>query len=229
MKPPFLEIIDALEKFYGPHPAPAESGPLEMVLLENSAYLVGDEQRERAFNALRDHIGLTPSDILSASPEELFSIAEMGGPMPELRVKKLCGIATTAMAGFDGDMRKILQLPLSQAKKALKKFPGIGDPGAEKILLFCRAYAVPAFESNGLRALTRLGFADSGKSYSAAYNEAREKVLAQTGPDFDLLIKSYHLLRRHGQELCKRKTPLCGPCPLNDRCPYFVETNLGFA
>lgn len=118
----FHRILDTLEKTYGPSVPNTPADPLEMILLENSAYLVGDDQRERAFNALRDRIGLTPADILSASPEDLFSVAEMGGPMPELRVKKLCDIATTAMAEFDGDLSKVLQLPFAQARKALKNF-----------------------------------------------------------------------------------------------------------
>jgi endonuclease III len=95
--------------------------------------------------------------------------------------------------------------------------------------LFCRAHAVPAFESNGLRALTRLGFAEGRRSYSATYNAVREKVLAETGPDFDLLIKAYHLLRHHGQELCKRNEPFCGPCPLKNDCLYFAGLVPGFA
>lgn len=221
MKPYISEIIDALEKLYETPLQPVESNPLHLILLENVAYLVDDEHRERGFNALRDKVGLTPADILSASTEDLLAVAKLGGPMPDLRVAKLREIALIAVNDFEGDLDQVLKWPVAQAKKALKKFPGIAEPGAEKILLFCRAHAVPAFESNGLRALARLGFTEDGKSYSAVYNEACKKVLAQTGPDFDLLIKAYHLLRRHGQELCKRKAPLCEPCPLKGRCFYF--------
>jgi hypothetical protein len=57
----FRHILETLEKIYGPPPANPAAGPWEMVLLENSAYLADDEQRERAFNALRDRIGLTPA------------------------------------------------------------------------------------------------------------------------------------------------------------------------
>ena len=43
------------------------------------------------------------------------------------------------------------------SEKALKRFPSIGDPGAEKILLFTRSYPVMALDSNGLRVLCRVG------------------------------------------------------------------------
>ena len=40
----------------------------------------------------------------------------------------------------------------------LKKFPAIGDPGVDKILLLTRTEPVMALDSNGLRVLVRLGF-----------------------------------------------------------------------
>jgi hypothetical protein len=43
---------------------------------------------------------------------------------------------------FDSDLRAVLKSSFLQAKKALKRFPSIGDPAAEKILLFSRSYPV---------------------------------------------------------------------------------------
>ena len=39
----------------------------------------------------------------------------------------------------------------------------------------------------------------------------------QRGIDF--LIRMHHLLRRHGQELCKHSAPRCDACPLAAECP----------
>jgi endonuclease-3 len=50
----------------------------------------------------------------------------------------------------------VLELPYPQAKKALKQFPNIGDPGAEKILMFCGSAPGLPLEWNGLRVLTRV-------------------------------------------------------------------------
>jgi hypothetical protein len=41
-------------------------------------------------------------------------------------------------------LQGVLKKPLPQARKALKVFPGIGDPAADKILLFTHAYPVMA-------------------------------------------------------------------------------------
>src|SRR5215510_5155082 len=82
----FQKIIARLEKTYGRPQPPQTSDPLEMILFETVAYLVSDERRERAFNALRDQIGLKPTDILSAPSHKLLEVARMGGMRPEDRV-----------------------------------------------------------------------------------------------------------------------------------------------
>jgi endonuclease-3 len=81
-----------------------------------------------------------------------------------------------------------LRQPLPEAKKALKKFPSIGDPGAEKILMLSRSYPVLALESNGLRVLLRIGFAEEKKSYSASYRGVQQALKEQLPSSYDLLI-----------------------------------------
>jgi hypothetical protein len=54
----------------------------------------------------------------------------------DVSAEKLLAIAKIAFQEFDSDLRSVLKKPLPQAKKALKRFPSIGDPAAEKILLF---------------------------------------------------------------------------------------------
>jgi endonuclease III len=116
-----------------------------------------------------------------------------------------------------------LTRPLAQAKKALKKFSGIGDPGAEKILLFSRTHLILALDSNGLRVLLRLGYGEERKSYSSTYRSAQEAVEGELKKDFDWLIAAHQLLRRHGQELCKTARPLCSRCPVKSSCRYYQE------
>jgi endonuclease III len=99
------------------------------------------------------------------------------------------------------------------------RFPMIGEPGAEKILLFCGALNVLALESNGLRVLTRLGCGEERKSYAATYKSVREVTLEELPSDGPLLTKAHLLLRRHGQEICLRTGPVCHACPVSLQCP----------
>jgi len=114
----------------------------------------------------------------------------------------------------------VLKKPLPQAKKALKKFPSIGDPGAEKILLLTGSHPLMALDSNGLRVLCRVGFAEEQKNYSATYRLVQDAIRDQLPRDYDSLIRAHQLLRQHGQELCKRSKPLCAECPVQDSCNY---------
>jgi endonuclease-3 len=210
-------IIAQLEKRYGTPAAPL-SDPFELILWENIGYLINDEKRKMAFERLRKEVGLKPSDILSAPPARLFEIAKLGGIHPETRAQRLREIAHIVFNDFDGDLNQALKLPLPKAIKALKKFPSIGDPGAEKILLFTKTYPVLALESNGLRVLLRLGFGEEQKNYSASYRSVREALADQIGDDCDFLIKAHELLRLHGKEICKTNHPKCDLCPLNETC-----------
>jgi len=217
-------IIERLKIFYGQPRPPEITDPFEMILRENVAYLVADEQRDRAFQALSDRVGLSAEAILSAGDEALLDIARLGGMHPDARVNKLRTIAQTALREFAGNLEAMVKRPLAQGKKALKRFPGIGDPGAEKILLFSRSQPILALESNGLRVLVRLGFAEERKSYAATYIAAQEAVREQVKEDFDWLIAAHQLLQRHGREVCKRSAPRCKSCPLTRSCSFYTTS-----
>ena len=107
-----------------------------------------------------------------------------------------------------------------EAKKLLRRFPGIGEPSADKILLFCRAQRTLGPDSNALRVLVRLGFGKESDSYQRTYRSVAEAVAPDLPADFASMIKAHQLLRRHGQELCKRAAPRCDACPLASACVW---------
>ena len=217
----FRIIIDKLEAHYGRPLPPKTDDPLGIILYETIAYLATDEKRDAAFDALKAIVGLKPADILSASMEKLVMIAKLGGIKPELRAVRLKEIAQIVLNDFDGDLRNALKLPLAKAIKALKEFPSIGEPGAEKIVLFTKTHPVLGLESNGLRVLLRLGFGEERKNYSASYRSVREALKDHMGNDCDFLVRAHQLLRQHGKELCRNNNPACETCPLNHHCHYY--------
>jgi endonuclease III len=162
--------------------------------------------------------------ILAATLAELTRIAKLGGIHEGLRAQRLKEIALIALNEFDGDLSSILKLPRPKAIRALKQFPSIGDPGAEKMLLFAGAHSILALDSNGMRVLLRLGFGEEKKSYTASYKSVQASLENQIGDDPKFLIAAHQLLRQHGQELCKRSNPRCAECPLRRTCEYFLQT-----
>src|SRR5580658_10496523 len=218
---PFHAMVERLRAVYGrPKPLPT-SDPLELVFWENAAYLLSDERRQKVFELLRERVGLKARDILAAKPARLLEIAKLGGMRPEVRVERWLTIAHITLSQFQGDLRNVLRLPLKEAKKALQQFPCIGEPGAEKILLFSKTHAVLGLDSNGLRVLVRVGYGREQKSYSATYHSVREGIASQTWLKCAPLTQAHQLLRQHGMERCKYSAPICRGCPLVDICRYY--------
>ncbi len=215
-------LLGKLERRYGaPAPLPFD-GPFEMIVWEIVAYLADDSRRALAFAALRQKVGLTPEKILAAPSKLLGELTRLGGSIaPEERAGRLRMAAHLTVDEFGGDLARVLKLPPQKAKKMLMRFPMIGEPGAEKILLFSGALKVLALESNGLRVLVRLGFGEDRKSYSATYKAVREVTMEELPADSKTLATAHRLLRRHGQETCLRNDPACPACALNSDCRFF--------
>jgi endonuclease-3 len=217
---PLAQVLEQLEAHYGQPKMPRLSGPWEMVLWENVAYLADDDRRREAFQTLKKQVGTEPAQILSAPDDALLEVTRHG-ILADQFARKLRQCAQIVLEEFDGDLRPVLKLPFAKAKKALQRFPGIGAPGAEKILLFTRRYPILALDSNGLRVLLRLGFGQEKKSYSTTYRLIQESVEPGVEVNCSWLIQAHLLLRHHGQELCKRAKPECRKCPLASDCEFY--------
>jgi len=213
-------ILDGLEARYGPPEGPPTTDAFELLLLENVAYLVDDRRRAEAFQTLKARVGTRPERILAASTAALRQ-ATSRGILADQRVGKLLRCAEVAQKHFGGGLADALRRPLPEARKALMKFPSIGEPGAEKVLVFTGAHPVLALDTNALRVLLRLGFGEEKKAYAASYRSAQEAATAQLDPDVPTLRRAHLLLRRHGQELCRRTKPRCPECPAADRCAFY--------
>jgi endonuclease-3 len=216
----FNPLIARLKKHYGKPKPPRAHGPFELVMWENACYLLPDERRLEVFEALRDKVGLGAKAIAAASDKVLLPLAKRGGMRPETRVFRWREIARITIQQYAGDLDSILKLPYAEAKKALKQFPTIGDPGAEKILLLCGVASGLPLESNGLRVLVRVGWGRSQKNYGATYRSVQTALQPELPADASHLIEAHLLLRQHGKEICKDKAPLCHQCPASDECQY---------
>jgi endonuclease III len=202
--------VDALEKVYGP-PVLRITDPFQMIVLENAAYLVDDARRYETFERLRDAIGVTPGAIAEHSRDEIAEVIAGGGMLPEHRADKVLQCARIAIK--DG-----------VTETTLRRFPSIGEPYADRILLFNGKKITLAPDSNALRVLLRLGYGEESKNYAKTYRSA---VTAAAGElrDAAFAQRAHVLLRRHGQELCKTKAPRCELCPLRRHCAWYRDTS----
>ena len=160
----------------------------------------------RAYDLLKTKVGLSPAKILAASKATLVEVTKVGGAIAaSQRAERLQQSARLVVEEWDGDLRAVLELPFAEAKRALTRFPMLGDPGAEKLLLIARRHRGLVLESNGLRVLVRMGYGREGKSYRATYRSVQAAIENELSHDYQWLLRAHHLLRRHGRELCRRK------------------------
>ncbi|HEY1242626.1 MAG TPA: hypothetical protein VGF16_18820 [Bryobacteraceae bacterium] len=220
---PVASILDRLEKHYGKRKPLPPAGAYAMLIYANCGYPANDATCTKGFTELKKRIGIQPDQILAASDHELAAILRLGGIVPELRALRLKEIAARVRDKYRGNLTKALRNP-PEAKKVLRQFPTIGDPGAEKILLFTRTAPVMAVPSNCVHVLLRLGLGRAYKTYSKDYKSAQEALAAELPEDCEARLRAYLLLQHHGQELCKRSRPKCEECPLTADCRYFQST-----
>ena len=167
--------------------------------------------------------------ITGGTAKELASALIPGGMVPELRASRLKEIAARVQDEFGGDLRRGLEGRVEQAWKALKKFPGVADPGAGRILLFSGIAAIAAVPSNCPHVLVRIQRGLERETYGVNYREAQEAIENEVASNVTARTRAFLLLKRHGQELCRRTKPKCDTCPVQSCCAYYAGNRRGRA
>ncbi|HEV8358668.1 MAG TPA: hypothetical protein VGQ17_18085 [Gemmatimonadales bacterium] len=220
---PLQDAVARLERHYG-KPAPLRAtDPFAMVLWECCAYLVDDGRRRRVYDRLVKATGGDPARIAAVKPGALAElIAADGGMRPPMRAEKLQRAANLALDQGRAELRALCRTDAAKARKVLVKFPNIGGPGADRILMVAGSLKTVAPDSNGARVLVRLGFGREDARYDRMYRSVVEATLPELPDDPAWWTRAHQLLRQHGQTLCKTTAPRCGECPLAPSCPAAV-------
>lgn len=213
-------LLTKLEQHHGSIEFAEPTDPYELIVFTNCGYPPSQENCRKGFDALRSSVGLATGALLSASDRALAKALQAGGIVPELRASRLKLIAQLVTDDFGGNLRSVLSAT-QEARKALKRFPTIGDPGVDKILLFCAGIPLAAVPSNCPHVPLRLGLGVERPSYAANYRSVQEELTRLLPREAAALQRAYLLFRHHGKELCRRTTPLCDRCPVAPMCPYF--------
>jgi endonuclease III len=230
--PELAKVLEKLEEHYGAQKAVGPNEPYEMILFVNSAYPATDDSCSRGYEALKSEAGTQPEQILKSAKGRILKAARVGGMLPEKRVERWKLIARMVKKEFGGDLngalKKVMrdektanEKRLRQAKSVLKRFPVIGEPGADKILLFAGLAPVAAVPSATTGVPQRILFGHEDKNYAKGYRAAQAKMAAEVPEEFAARRRAYLLLKKHGQEICKRARPKCEICPISGMCAYF--------
>lgn len=216
------EILDCLESFYGKQEPCWPADPYLFLVWWYCGYPASDAACSRGWDSLNREIGVKPQQLLAAPPAKLATALRPGGMLPEIRAERLKELAARVKDEFAGDLRAALVGPLAQARKLLKTFHSIANPGADRILLFAGLAPIAAVPSNCPYVLVRIQRGEDGKNYNVTYREAQQAIEAHVPAKFDARTRAYLLLKRHGQEICKGTKPKCTQCPVSSSCAFFA-------
>lgn len=214
------DLLDRLEKLYGPQEPSFPVDPYEFLVWWHCGYPASDAACEKGWAKLKEDIGTDPARLLAAKPAKLAAALKPGGMVPELRAERLKEIAARVQDEFGGDLRGGLAGPIAKSRKILKSFPGIADPGADRILLFAGIAPIAAVPSNCVHVLTRILHGREEENYAAGYREAQRAIAADVPEKLDARMRAYLLLKKHGQEKCKRSNPKCNECAVKLQCAF---------
>jgi endonuclease-3 len=213
-------ILGLLESLYGNQTPCWPTDPYEFLVWWHCGYPASDTACQKGWAALSREVGIEPPQILAAGAVRLTRALKPGGMVPELRAVRLMEIAARVQDEYGGDLRAGLAGPLNKVRQALKRFPNIADPGADRIMLFGGIAPIPAVPSNCPHVLVRIQRGQERENYGVTYREAQAAIEADILPNFDARTRAYLLLKQHGQTLCKRTNPKCDRCPVNSSCAF---------
>src|SRR5579864_1762546 len=208
------EILDRLEAFHGSQEPCWPTDPYLFLVWWYCGYPASDKACIQGYDSLKKNVGVDPEQLLKAPIPKIASALKPGGMLPELRALRLKELASEVTHAFGGDLRAALAGPLRETRKKLKQFPSIADPGADRILLFASLAPLAAVPSNCVHVPVRICHGQESGNYSRDYRKAQQQIEAEVPAKFDARMRAYLLLKRHGQELCKRTNPKCPDCPV---------------
>ena len=225
------QVLESLEGLYGSQKLAGPTDAYEMIVFLNCGYPASDVKCAKGFQALQREVGVQPKKLLAVPKPKLAKLMRPSVIVPAVCAERLKEIASKVKNEFGGDLTAALQKRMREAKdqpekglkaakKMLQEFPTIGEPSAEKILLFSGLAPVAAVPSAFVDVPIRLFCSQPGKNYAADYRAAREILDSGLPKTFEARQRAYLLLKKHGQEICKRSRPKCEVCPLTAQCSY---------
>jgi len=161
---------------------------------------------------------LEPQPLLAASPSRLAKALRAGAwsPSSERDVSRTSPRRVTD--NFGGDLAAALVGPARRARKILKTFSWHRRSRCRPHI----AVELASPPSRPFRPIVRTSSCESSTGQRATttvrtYREAQQAIEAEVPGTFEARTRAYLLLKRHGQELCKRTKPKC-PGMSGERC-----------
>ncbi len=212
---PVPDRVAALERFYGPLPAPP-SDPFQYYVWEVLSAHTTPGRRDAAYAALLRIPALTPDAVFRAARGRLTAAVAHAGPYQEQRLHAL-------LLGVEQFRRQpafsaVVRGALPRARRWLARLPRLGEGGVHRMLLFGGQHCVVPVDRDVARLASRLAGVDAAGSPLPMRPRAVRRMLEAGLPrEVRAFRRAALYLRHHAVQTCV-DDPHCSVCPLADGC-----------
>lgn len=213
-----LRLYRHLERHLGPSQWwPAES-PFEVmlgaILTQNTSW----KNVEKALASLRRSTGLDPERIRALPHPQLAECIRSSGYFNQ-KAERI-GLFLEWFSEYRFDVCRLRELHTGALRQQLLALKGIGPETADSILCYAVERPVFVVDAYTLRLVARLGL-----ELPDRYEPLREIVERQFFRAYpDEPVRTQHLnefhalIVRHGNTICRKRSPDCISCPLRKLC-----------
>mgnify|MGYP000371380938 CR=1 FL=1 len=164
---------------------------------------------EKALMNLRSNGILGYRDILKAGEKRLAGLIRPSGYYNQ-KARKLMELAEF-VSGY-GTVDRFLR---AVSRHELLGIKGVGKETADSILLYAAGRAYFVVDAYTRRIFSRIGLV----GHDSDYEEVRSYFESNLPKDISVYKEFHALIVKLGKEICRKK-PLCGSCPLSDKCSW---------
>ena len=210
-------IIKCLEQHFHFHSDFHVRDPFPLLIATILSQNTSDRNSHRAFARLMERFEIRPEVLASLSPGDIKPLISCAG-LHEVKSKRIVDVSRIVLEKFGGDLHKVLDLPLDEARETFMSVKGIGPKTADVVLAFAGKRPIIPVDTNIFRVADRIGFA-KGRNY-----ERTRMALEEVVPPEKMRVM-HILLIQLGREICKPRSPKCSVCPISGFCDYAKSLN----
>src|SRR5690606_26786901 len=206
------ETIALLDEEYGRTPQQISNSPLFELVLTLLSQHTSDLNSGEAMHRLVERFPEW-DDILAAPVSEVEDAIRPGGLAPTKSKRLVALLDEVKRRRPDWDLDFLADLPIEEAKAWLTSIKGVGPKTAACVLLFALGRPALPVDTHVERVSKRLGLVP----LKMPADKAHDVLEAMVEPE---QMYAFHVdLIQHGRRTCHARSPKCGSCVLEARCP----------
>ena len=189
---------------------PARSGfevIVGAILTQNTAW----SNVEKAIGRLRREKLLDPAKIARVHTARLTCLIRPAGYY-RVKARRLKEISRFIMSECGGELRRLKRMDTGKLREKLLAVKGVGPETADSILVYALKKPVFVVDAYTKRIFSRHGLACENASYDEV-----QSLVHGCFPLGEKAMNQFHaFLVETAKKFCRKKTPACEKCPLND-------------